>query len=218
MTLAALALAAHADAISPSGMQSDPAAVQRVRLGEVSAVIPAGCTPMEDRSGETTTLTCTWPSEGGATRTYVMSRTAMADSDPFMLADDTNAARRDAFIRSVIATYVGSMTAIWIERGYLPPELTLPEGYTLGKVYSGGEPEPGPHGMYGYCTVIGYVATKGATEIYAMGLYCGAVGKEPNDLLIVSSMLLVEHPRTVSPDSRFPAEAERTAGNLTIDW
>lgn len=210
------AFAAHADVVSPSDMQPEPAAAQRVRLGEVSAVIPTGCTPTENHFGDTTTLTCTWPSEGGVTRSFAMSRTVDADSDLFMLGEDMSARRRDAFVRDAIAAYIGGMTAISIEQGNVPPEITLPEGYTLREV-SGGKLEPGPHGMHGSCEAIGYVGTKGTNEIYAIGLYCGALGREPKDLLIVSSMLLAEHPRTVKLDSRFTAEAERTAGNLTID-
>jgi hypothetical protein len=212
------ALAAHADVISPSDMQPESAAAQRVRLAEVSAVIPTGCTPTGSRKGATQTLTCAWPTEGGVTRTYVMSRTEATDSELLSETRGMSRADRDRLLTYAMPAYLTGITTFPIDQGELPSYLALPAGYRLREVYSSEMPDPGPHGMYGYCMVVGYIAEKAANEVHAMGLYCAAAGEDPYKLLIVTSMLLAEHPRTVRLDSRFTAEAERTAGNLTIDW
>ena len=50
------------------------ASAQRVALGEVSAVIPAGCTPVKGKMGTVEIIHCTWKAEGGETRSFRLSR------------------------------------------------------------------------------------------------------------------------------------------------
>jgi len=196
---------------SGAGGAVQAASAQRVALGEVSAVIPAGCTPAKGKMGTVEIIDCTWKAEGGETRSFRLSRDIRKNDRMLKSMAGLGAESRRTMLSSSLPAWLNTVTSFG-----LPAELLPAKGYRVERQSVSDWPASGPNGMIGYCSAInlGSSGTSGRTD--SKGLFCAAVGTAPTDLLTVSAMLSISYPEGAKPPADFSAAAGRIANSLTV--
>ena len=165
--------------------------------------------PTASRTGRTSALHCEWATRDGTTRIYDLKVTTKRNDPTLSQLEGLSAESQRIMLSAMLPAYLGTQ----LEFGPLP-EAAPPQGFTLRKVTHGGYPAPGPGGMLGWCTSVGYRATSGAETISALGLACVVVAANHRDLLQVGSVLGARHKSGSNPPTGFAREAERISGSL----
>lgn len=193
------------------------AASQRITIGEVSALIPGGCQPARRNTHASEGIECSWRSENGTVETIRLFR-SVKKNHPISreIAEDEERSGKRGIPNG--ALHYG-LPAYLVSRAIasgLPPEVVLPKGFTAENASYDDTPGPGPNKMYGYCMVLEARAHTAQTAMESATLYCGAVGRNPRDLLIVGVTVSVAHDAGTKPPKDFTNRSRAVFNSMTV--
>lgn len=192
-------------------MPASSADTQVVSIADSAARIASGCTPTKSKTADASEVDCTWTSGSHAGQMFRLSRKVYPNSELLTEIHTFPTSSQPQILAAALGGYLAGKLALNAPRKWTPPK-----GFSI----VGAPPEldfrPGPNKMFGICTKY-EVRARSATESWvAVGIYCGAVGRKPNDLLIVSAMLTQRYPRGKQVPTGFTESMKRMVGTLTV--
>lgn len=184
---------------------------QIVSIADSAARIASGCTPTKSKIAYVSVVDCTWASGSHAGQMFRLSREVRSNSELLTEVHSFPTSSQPRIFAAALGGYLAGQLAL-----IAPQEWQPPKGFSI----VGAPPEldfrPGPNKMFGICTKYEARARSATESWIAVGIYCGAVGRKPNDLLIVSAMLTERYPLGKQLPAGFSESMQRMVGTLTV--